>query len=250
MRIQYCSGLHLEFLENRRWLAANPLIPSAEVLVVAGDCFYLGDDYDSYHFIRRVADEFEAVYILPGNHEYYGGYDVATALQATFEAIKENVFLVNNTSIEAQGVRLIFSTMWSLINKNIREIIRSLTDFRQIKYEGEPFTVNHFNALHENAFQFLKKEVAKEGKKLVVTHHLPSNECNIDQFKGSVLNPAFCVEKTWFVAASDASAWIYGHSHRNVPDFEINGTRMLTNQLGYVGCREHLTFRRDEVVSV
>ena len=84
--------------------------------MVAGDCFYLGDDYDSYHFIRRVADEFEAVYILPGNHEYYGGYDVATALQATFEAIKENIFLVNNTSIEVQGVRLIFSTMWSLIN--------------------------------------------------------------------------------------------------------------------------------------
>ena len=116
MRIQYCSDLHLEFPENRRWLEDNPLIPSAELLVVAGDCFYLGDDYQSHDFIRRMADEFEAVYILPGNHEYYGGYDVATALQATFEPIKENVFLVNNTSIEVQGVRLIFSTMWSLIN--------------------------------------------------------------------------------------------------------------------------------------
>lgn len=76
--------------------------------------------------------------------------------------------------------------------------------------------------------------MARDGKKLVVTHHLPSSECNIEQFKGSVLNPAFCVEKTWFVAAWDVAAWIYGHSHRNIPDFEINGTRMLTNQLGYV----------------
>ena len=65
MRIQYCSDLHLEFPENRRWLAANPLIPSAEILIIAGDCFYLGDDYQSYDFIRRMADEFEAVYILP-----------------------------------------------------------------------------------------------------------------------------------------------------------------------------------------
>ncbi|MCB0614319.1 MAG: metallophosphoesterase [Phaeodactylibacter sp.] len=79
MNIQYCSDLHREFPDNRRWLAANPLIPSAEILVIAGDCFYLGDDYGSYDFIRWAADSFKAVYILPGNHEYYGGYDVATA---------------------------------------------------------------------------------------------------------------------------------------------------------------------------
>ena len=79
MNIQYCSDLHREFPDNRRWLAANPLIPSAEILVIAGDCFYLNDDYGSYDFIRWAADSFKAVYILPGNHEYYGGYDVATA---------------------------------------------------------------------------------------------------------------------------------------------------------------------------
>ena len=27
--------------------------------------------------------------------------------------------------------------------------------------------------------------------------------------------------------------YIYKH-HRNIPEFEINGTRLLTNQLGYV----------------
>ncbi|MCB9298247.1 MAG: metallophosphoesterase [Lewinellaceae bacterium] len=229
-------------------VAENWRIAWAYYAFLAGDCFYLGDDYGKYDFIRRVADEFEAVYILPGNHEYYGGYDAATAMGVTFEAIRSNIFLVNNTSVELQGTRLIFSTMWSLIHENIPQILHGVTDFHRIKYQGGPLTVNHFNALHEAAFRFLEEETAKEGAKLVFTHHLPSNECNIEQFKGSALNPAFCVEKTWFVAASDVAAWVYGHSHRNIPEFEINGTRMLTNQLGYVGWGEHRTFERDKVV--
>ena len=251
MTIQYCSDLHLEFLGNRQWLKENPLIPSGEVLIIAGDCFHLGDDYESYDFIQQISDEFEAVYILLGNHEYYGGFDAATALEATYEPIKENVFIVNNISIEAQGIRLIFSTMWSLIDRNILEVMRGMMDFRQIRFGGERFTINHFNALHKRSFQFLEEEVAKPGKKMVITHHLPSNECNIDLFKGSVLNPAFCVEKTWlFIAHSDISHWIYGHSHQNKADFDINGTTMVTNQLGYVGSGEHQTFVRDKVIEI
>jgi hypothetical protein len=28
--------------------------------------------------------------------------------------------------------------------------------------------------------------------------------------------------------------WIYGHSHRNMPEINFNGTQMLRNQLGVV----------------
>lgn len=250
MKIQYCSDLHLEFPLNRRWLAAHPLSPLAETLVIAGDCFHLGDDYADYDFIRWAADAFEAVYIVPGNHEYHGGYDASTAVGATLEAIQSNVFVANNTAVEIQGVRLIFSTMWSLIYDNAEEITRRVTDFRRIRYQGERFTVSHFNTLHEHAFRFLKEEVAKAGKKLVVTHHLPSDQCNIEAYRGSPINPAFCVDYTDFISASDIDAWIYGHSHRNLPEFEIGGTRMLTNQLGYVMLREHNAFKGDKVVEV
>jgi hypothetical protein len=36
--------------------------------------------------------------------------------------------------------------------------------------------------------------------------------------------------------------WIYGHSHRNMPEVDINGTKMFCNQLGYVHHNEHTTF--------
>jgi hypothetical protein len=88
----------------------------------------------------------------------------------------------------------------------------------------------------------------KKAGKIVVTHHLPSQYCNDPEFQGSSLNEAFCVEKTRFISESDIDCWIYGHSHRNKVDFDIDGTRMLTNQLGYVGYGEHRTFDREKVI--
>ena len=41
------------------------------------------------------------------------------------------------------------------------------------------------------------------------------------------------------IAESRIDAWIYGHSHTNI-DTVIGGTRMVSNQMGYVFEDEHL----------
>jgi len=250
MKIQICSDLHLEFENNREWLKMNPLVPKGDILIIAGDTYYLDRDYSKLEFIEKVSQDFQSVYLIPGNHEYYGGFDVSTALQPTYEEIKKNVFMVNNQVVKLDGINFIFSTMWSKIQRNILEVMRGMVDFRKINYIGEKFSVNHFNEIHAAAFDFLSNAVKEEGKKIVVTHHLPSSQCNSEEFVGSVLNEAFCVEKTNFILDHDIDYWIYGHSHRNLQDFNIGNTKMVTNQFGYVAWNEHHSFNYEKVIEI
>ena len=79
MKIQYASDLHLEFAENWRYLREHPLEKAGDILVLAGDIGYIGDENYSLHpFWSQVADQYEQVIVVPGNHEFYKYYDIAS----------------------------------------------------------------------------------------------------------------------------------------------------------------------------
>ena len=140
--------------------------------------------------------------------------------------------------------------MWSLIKEFEYEITNTIADFHKIYYKGKKIDVKLFNQLHEKSFEFIQNETNDESQKIVITHHLPSNLCNVDEFKNSSYNDAFCVDKTEFIKQSNIDYWIYGHSHRNMKNFEINGTKMITNQLGYVARGEQIGFERDKIIKL
>ncbi|MEL6863968.1 MAG: metallophosphoesterase [Bacteroidota bacterium] len=250
MKIQICSDLHLEFPDNRNWLKAHPLVPKGDVLLIAGDTYYLNRSYHKLDFIKRVADEFEAVYLIPGNHEYYEGYDSARALEPFRIKIMDNVFMVNNERIQIGEVQFIFSTLWSNIQKHQAIVKKGMVDFYRIKFKEADLSIEQYNSLHKKAFDFVSKAVDTAGKKVVVSHHLPSSQCNVEEFKDSPLNEAFCVEKTAFIQNSDVDYWIYGHSHRNKTDFQIGKTQLITNQLGYVAWNENGHFDTSKVIEL
>ncbi len=252
MKIQYCSDLHLEFKENKNFLRENPIIPSGEILLLAGDIvpFAVMDSHND--FFDFVADNFEKVYWVPGNHEYYY-FDVANKNSSFHEKIRSNVSLVNNVSVNESNVKFVFSTLWSKISPvNMRPIQQGMSDFKVIKRNGQLFNPHDFNELHEQSLNFIKKEIQNgtSDKMIVVTHHVPTFLNYPAEYKGSDLNEAFAVELFDLIEKSAVDYWLYGHNHRNQPDFDINRTKMITNQLGYVKHGENQHFDSKKCINI
>lgn len=243
MKIQYMSDLHLEFSDNSRWMKHNELPVTGDVLVLAGDIFYLKDKTAPVmNFWKWASKNYRQVLIVPGNHEYYNYSDV---MERGFQwkwMLRENVGYYQNQAVRIDDTDFILSTLWSHINPNDEYFVwKGMNDFRQIKFGGKLLQVEEFNRMHEISIDFIRKNIEESTAShiVVVTHHLPTLQVVAAHHRGSVLNSAFASEYDNLIANSRIDAWIYGHSHTNI-DTEIGGTRVISNQMGYIFANEHL----------
>lgn len=253
MKIQYASDLHLEFHENSRWLRDNPLIPVGDILVLAGDLGYLGDEmYSKHPFWSWCADNYEQTLIVPGNHELYKCFDINKLAEGWSEEIRNNVTVVYNTVVQVDKIDLILSTLWAKIHPGDAYFVENgVTDFRRIRNGEHRLSWDRFNDEHERCVDFIKQTIEQSTapQRIVVTHHAPSFELMADEFKGSRINGAFVADLDILIEAMPIDYWIYGHTHRNI-ECEIGGTKIVSNQLGYVFANETATFRRDKYIEI
>ena len=245
MKIQYASDLHLEFADNWRFLKCQPLKPVGEILILAGDIGYLGDDnYKKHPFWDLVSETYKHVIIIPGNHEFYKFYDLASVQDGILTEIRHNVIVYYNDVVNIGDAEIILSTLWGKIY--IQDAFATecgVTDFRRIRYGIESLTYTGFNAEHERCVRFLKDRCMQPTKKsrIIVTHHLPSFQLLSSDFRDSKINGDFVYDEDALIETSGAKYWIYGHSHRNI-NKQIGCTTCLCNQLGYVMNGEHTSF--------
>lgn len=246
MKIQYASDLHLEFAENTHYLTVSPLQPVADVLVLAGDIGYLGEDIYVHHpFWDWASDHFKEVIVIPGNHEFYQGYDLGNLQDGWTMNIRPNITCCYNTVIPlSTDIDLIASTLWGHIDaKDAFVTERGVNDFHRIRKNGELLNYESFNEEHERCKNFIGKSVAESKAEhiIVATHHVPSYELVSPRFLGSPINGAFTAEMGNYIAYSKIDYWIYGHSHVNI-DKVIGNTKCVSNQLGYVSYSENKDF--------
>jgi len=255
MKIQYASDLHLEFAENRNYLENGGLAVTGDVLVLAGDVSYLGDrEMMALPFFDWCAEHFRETFIVPGNHEFYGGYDIAKTMVDYEFAYRDNVRYVNNRSVVVGDVELFFTTLWTRIDPlHLWSIQQGMNDFRRGVLNGKRFTANDVNGLHQQCLTWLDAalKASSAKNKVVVSHHCPSfrNGFNVDP--GGALNSAFQVDLDAYIERSGVDYWIYGHTHyAGGSGIVIGSTRLLCNQLGYVSDNAHQGFSPDAVFEV
>jgi len=252
MILQYASDLHLEFPENRKYLSLHPLQPVGDIMLLAGDIVPFARMDEHSDFFNFLSDHFKTTYWIPGNHEYYHS-DIAAKSGTLNEKIRSNVFLINNMTVQLEDIDLIFSTLWSKISPEHEiRLEEAMNDYRHITYFQHRLKPQHINKINHESVGFLHQELEKNplNKKVVITHHVPSFINAPDKYKGSILHEAMGVELSGMIEKIGPDYWIYGHIHRNNPDFYIGKTILLTNQLGYVMKDEQRLFKTSKTISV
>ena len=256
MKIQYASDLHLEFLENREFLRENPLIPKGDILILAGDIVSEKARKKAEPFYETWRTQFKYIISIAGNHEYYGG-EVMHAYPRYKRHLTENHVLLNNESVEIDGVRFIATTLWTNIPESKISLVESSSnDYRQIKYskhdpDKRAVTAHDLNQMHAISLKFLEAQLNTpfSGQTIVITHHLPSYE---------LLGAAQSIEIVKYYCASDLDRfiekysvphWIVGHFHESIEN-QLYQTRFVSNPLGYVDEGQHKNFSTTAYFSV
>lgn len=255
MKLQFASDLHLEFPENREFIHNLPLKPEGDILILAGDIMTISHMHDHTDFFDYISDHWENTYWLPGNHEYYHSDISVINGQNGFinEKIKENVYLVNNTSVISGSLRLVFSTLWTRVSPGVSFFVESgYPDFSHIAKNMMRLNVENYNLLHEESVSFLKKEL-KEGKNVstvVVTHHMPTFRNYPEEFRGNIFNEVFAVELGELIEGAAPDYWIFGHHHSCRDEFRINRTLLTANPLGYIMYNEQKGFNAGKFLEI
>jgi predicted phosphodiesterase len=238
MRLHILSDLHLEASRFNRSET------DADVIVLAGDI------WKGANGVRwaSMAWPGRPVVYVPGNHEFYGRQRKEVLSEMRIEASKAGVHLLDNDEVIIDGpededsVRFLGATLWTDFELDgaeakpwaMHEGGRALNDFRMIR-EGVDghFSPQRSIELHRESLAWLEQKLAepfKDGKTVVVSHHLPSMLSVAERFKTDLLSACFASNLDRLFGKMDL--WAHGHTHDSF-DYVSGGTRVVCNPRGY-----------------
>lgn len=231
MRIHVLSDLHTEFAPF------DPPPVDADVVVLAGD---IGVGLRGLEWARTAFGDTPVVYVA-GNHEPYRHALPKLTDEIAHEAEGSNVHFLENRAVEVGGVRFLGCTLWTdfdLFGERVRSAASAqaaMNDFRMIRVAPSfrRFGPGDARTMHLRSVRWLQEhlEVPFAGPTVVVTHHAPSLRSVAPARRADPLTAAYASDLEWMLTGM-AALWIHGHTHHRV-DYEIAGTRIVSNQRGY-----------------
>jgi hypothetical protein len=244
------SDLHLEF-GDQEMHNILPAIPTnfdskkdTSCLVIAGDLSYPSKK-SFVQFLQKCKQSYDCVLLVSGNHEYYKQGTPINIVDMRIEQLCQQtgcIFLQKGTHIvklkDDRVVRVSGCTYWSRIHDHNKQMISLvLNDFKEIisPFTKKQFTPNCYNVLHNDHHLWLTKELLEKSPDVVITHHLVSSMLVHEMYKGSPINDGFASDDFTQDQLMIPKLWICGHTHKRMDIKLPNGTRLLTNPIGYKG---------------
>ncbi len=235
MKIQLLSDLHLE--HSHRHPPFELPASGADVVVLAGD---IDNGTRAIDWAERAFPHQHVLYV-PGNHEYYEAdfWTTAAALKARARD-SANVHVLDNDEHIIDGIRFLGSTLWTdfalhgehNIDTAFAQSLHTVADFRKIRMGERFITPQQTVDLHREAVAFLQPRLQQSlaDRTVVITHHAPHPRSVHPRWAGNAANPAFVSDLTRLMGRS--ALWLHGHTHDSF-DFEVRGTRVRANPMGY-----------------
>jgi hypothetical protein len=90
------------------------------------------------------------------------------------------------------------------------------------------------HALHQQAVEWLKEELPRHQRVIVLSHHAPCMQSAAGIFYNTMwLDSAYASNQVDLILANpQIEVWCHGHSHWDV-DYKIGETRIIANHRGY-----------------
>lgn len=238
MNFQIASDLHLDH-RGGLYAVDDSIFPTREapMLILAGDLASAMDP-DYQEMLARVAEPFDVVLYVPGNHEHYGSNISTKEMDERIEEICYsigNVVYLNKRRINIRGMAYIGATLWT----NCPTDTRLMNDFSHI--DGGRFTPSIENRLHREYRDWIGSAIRSAKREgcvgaVVVTHHAPDRALELDTYsRDPQLFP-------WYYSSDMGGlthdpfvqVWVHGHTHESYRmQIDQGGTIFASNALGY-----------------
>lgn len=245
MKFQILSDLHLELKKEVNF----ELKKTAPNIILAGD---IGNPFSNIYseFIDFLANNYNLVILITGNHEYYLN-DITETNNKITELVSKytNVHFLNNSVYinDEENIKIIGTTLWSYISLDeYYAAFKYINDYKNIRYNNTQLAPYNTNDFYEKNKKFIMDNIDNKYKNIVVTHYLPTYKLIHDKYISHPLNCCFASNLDDIIKPP-INLWVCGHSHQ-FNEIEINNVKCVLNPVGYE--RENTNYKNDYSIEI
>lgn len=228
------------------------IVPCAKYLALLGD---IGKPFmESYRlFLEIISKQFEQVFVLMGNHEYYSCRRPVDKILKQAKDVCDsfsNVHLLDRNSYQlTSSIKLLGVTLWSPISEfaasMMNDFRKIIVDYSAKSQDGntirKKLSRNVYKQWHYRDLMWLEKEICKSREKnetgideklIILSHHSPLKVMSGEHID-SPATSAF-TSSLDYLFKPPVIAFANGHVHSNC-DVVVNNIRCVSNAMGYPG---------------